>query len=56
MQIDPRTVAREIPGVLNEVFPQLTPGIVAHFNASAESPGFQDGFCFSSSGTKVDNA
>lgn len=35
MQIDPRTVAREIPGVLDEVFPQLTPGIVAHFNASA---------------------
>lgn len=35
MQIDPRTVAREIPGVLDEIFPQLTPGIVAHFNASA---------------------
>ncbi len=35
MQIDPRTVAREIPGVLDEVFPLLTPGIVAHFNASA---------------------
>ncbi|WP_322999262.1 hypothetical protein [Castellaniella sp.] len=35
MQIDPRTVAREIPGVLDEVFPQLTPGIVAHFNASS---------------------
>lgn len=37
MQIDPRTVAREIPGVLDEVFPQLTPGIVAHFNSSASS-------------------
>lgn len=37
MQIDPRTVAREIPGVLDEIFPQLTPGIVSHFNASAES-------------------
>lgn len=37
MQIDPRTVAREIPGVLDEVFPQLTPGIVAHFNASART-------------------
>ena len=37
MQIDPRTVAREIPGVLDEVFPQLTPGIVSHFNASAEN-------------------
>lgn len=36
MQIDPRTVAREIPGMLNEVFPQLTPGIVAHFNASSQ--------------------
>jgi hypothetical protein len=35
LQIDPRTVAREIPGVLDEVFPQLTSGIVAHFNASA---------------------
>ena len=37
MQIDPRTVAREIPGVLDEVFPQLTPGMVAHFNASARN-------------------
>lgn len=35
MQIDPRTVAREIPGLFDEVFPQLTPGVVAHFNASA---------------------
>lgn len=35
MQFDPRTVAREIPGVFDEVFPQLTPGIVAHFNNSA---------------------
>lgn len=35
MQPDPRTVAREIPGVFDEVFPQLTPGIVAHFNNSA---------------------
>ncbi|WP_148714658.1 hypothetical protein [Chitinolyticbacter meiyuanensis] len=32
MQFDPRTVAREIPGVFDEVFPQLTPGIVAHLN------------------------
>lgn len=37
MQFDPRTVARETPGVFNEVFPQLTPGIVAHFNSSADS-------------------
>lgn len=34
-QIDPRTVARDIPGLLKEVFPQLTPGIVAHFNHGA---------------------
>lgn len=35
MQIDPRTVARDIPGIFDEVFPQLTPGIVAHFNSGA---------------------
>lgn len=35
MQFDPRTVARDIPGVLDEVFPQLTPAIVARFNNSA---------------------
>lgn len=35
MQFDPRTVARDIPGVFEEIFPQLTPGIVAHFNNSA---------------------
>lgn len=34
-QVDPRTVARDIPGLLKEVFPQLTPGIVAHFNHGA---------------------
>lgn len=34
MQFDPRTVARNIPGVLDEVFPQLTPGVVAYFNKS----------------------
>ncbi|WP_322033231.1 hypothetical protein [Paraburkholderia sp. J76] len=39
MQIDPRSVAREIPGIFDEVFPQLTPGIVAHFNSGAD--GFQ---------------
>src|SRR4051795_7426293 len=37
MQIDPRSVAREIPGILDEVFPQLTPGIVAHFNSGADN-------------------
>lgn len=36
MQIDPRTVARDIPGIFDEIFPQLTPGIVAHFNSDAE--------------------
>lgn len=35
VQIDPRTVARDIPGIFDEVFPQLTPGIVAHFNSNA---------------------
>jgi hypothetical protein len=35
VQFDPRTVARDIPGVLDEVLPQLTPAIVAHFNSSA---------------------
>lgn len=34
MQFDPRTVARNIPGVFDEVFPQLTPGVVAYFNKS----------------------
>ena len=37
MQIDPRTVARDIPGIFDEIFPQLTPGIVLHFNAHAET-------------------
>lgn len=32
MQFDPRTVARDIPGIFDEIFPQLTPGIVAYFN------------------------
>lgn len=29
---DPRTVARDIPGVLDALFPHLIPGVVAHFN------------------------
>lgn len=37
MQFDPRTVARQIPGIFDEVFPQLTPGIVAHLNNSAQT-------------------
>lgn len=36
MQFDPRTVAREIPGIFDEVFPQLTPGIVAYLNAESK--------------------
>jgi hypothetical protein len=36
VQIDPRTLARDIPGIFDEVFPQLTPGIVAHFNSIAD--------------------
>ncbi|WP_032623618.1 hypothetical protein [Pseudomonas syringae] len=32
---DPRTIARNIPGVLNAIFPGLTPGIVAFYNKSA---------------------
>lgn len=42
MQIDPRTVARDIPGILDEVFPQLTPGIVLHFNLQAETLPVRD--------------
>ncbi len=34
---DPRTVAREIPGVLNVIFPQLTPGVVSYFNKKVVS-------------------
>lgn len=33
---DPRTVARKIPGVFDSIFPQLTPGVVAHFNRTAK--------------------
>lgn len=29
---DPRTLARDIPGILDSLFPQLVPGVVAHFN------------------------
>lgn len=29
---DPRTVARDIPGIFDSLFPQLTPGVVRHFN------------------------
>lgn len=32
---DPRTIARDIPGVLDALFPQLLPGIVAFFNRTS---------------------
>lgn len=32
---DPRTVARDIPGIFDVLFPQLTPGVVAHFNRNS---------------------
>jgi hypothetical protein len=41
MQIDPRTFARNIPGVFNQIFPQLTPGVVMHFNMQAEQVAIQ---------------
>jgi hypothetical protein len=34
---DPRTIARDIPGVLDSLFPQLIPGVVAHFNRRAHA-------------------
>ncbi|WP_295558663.1 hypothetical protein [uncultured Stenotrophomonas sp.] len=33
MQVDPRTVARDIFGVVDELFPHLTPGAVNNFNS-----------------------
>lgn len=36
MQTDPRTVAREISGILELICPQLTSGIVTHFNSAVE--------------------
>lgn len=33
---DPRTVARDIPGVSETLFPQLLPGLVAYLNRGAE--------------------
>lgn len=35
---DPRSVARDIPGLFDAIFPQLTPGIVAHYNRQADFP------------------
>lgn len=34
---DPRTVAREIPGIFEAIFPQLTPSVIAYFNKQAIS-------------------
>lgn len=37
---DPRTVARDIPGISDALFPQIAPGVVRHFNLRAyEIPG-----------------
>ncbi len=33
---DPRTVARDIPGFFDVIFPQLTQGIVAYFNKGSQ--------------------
>lgn len=35
--VDPRTVARELPGLFEVVFPGLTPGLVAHLNSSSSA-------------------
>jgi hypothetical protein len=32
---DPRTVARDIPGICDALFPQIAPGVVRHFNLAA---------------------
>lgn len=34
---DPRTVARDIPGICDILFPQLLPAIVSHLNREAQS-------------------
>src|SRR5690606_36175482 len=34
---DPRTVARDIPGIFDALFPQLAPGVVMHLNNTAAS-------------------
>ena len=34
---DPRTVARDIPGIFDVIFPQLSPGTVAYFNNNSVS-------------------
>jgi hypothetical protein len=39
-QKDPRTIARDIPGIFSIIFPQLAPGLVAYFNKTGTQ--FQD--------------
>lgn len=39
---DPRTVAREIPGIFDVIFPQLTPGAVCYFNKAAKGYDVRD--------------
>src|SRR5437899_1338347 len=34
---DPRTVARDIPGIVDAIFPQLASGVVTHLNRTAFS-------------------
>ena len=34
---DPRTMARDIPGIFDSLFPQLVPGVVVHLNRTAIS-------------------
>jgi hypothetical protein len=34
---DPRTIARDIPGIFDALFPQLIPGVVAHFNRGSRA-------------------
>jgi hypothetical protein len=34
---DPRTVARDIPSIVDALFPQLAPGVVMHLNNSSRS-------------------
>lgn len=41
MKNDPRTIARDIPGIFDAIFPQLTPGVVAYYNKSAVSSSCQ---------------
>jgi hypothetical protein len=37
-QRDPRTIARDIPGIMSALLPELTPGVVAAINRTAKRP------------------